>query len=157
MPARGLSPLEAAAVPVVLALLEAANLPTVGVQENLTAFIVARVGDEVVGCCGVESHGAYGLLRSLVVAPVHRGQGIAVTLVAHVLSLPQHAAYAGIYLLTTTARDFFPRFGFEVCPRGEAPEAIRASWEFRTGCPDIAVVMRLAGALKDVPGARCSR
>ncbi len=141
-----LSPLEPADVSSVFGLLDAANLPTVGVQENPSAFVVARVGDEIVGCCGVEIHGSHGLLRSLVVGPRHRGNGIARTLVEHVLSLPQHAGITGIYLLTTTARDFFPRFGFEVLPRGEAPEGIRASWEFRTGCPDTAVFMwRQAG------------
>jgi amino-acid N-acetyltransferase len=150
-----LKPLEPADVPSVLGLLDAASLPTVGVEETPSAFMVARVGDQVVGCCGVELHGSHGLIRSLVVASAHRGHGIANTLVEHALSLPQHAAIAEMYLLTTTARDFFPRFGFEVLPRSEAPEAIRASWEFRTGCPDTAVFMRRraadAFAARDVP------
>ena len=146
VPAPKLSPLDPADVPVVLVLLEAADLPTVGVQENPGAFVVARVGGEIVGCCGVELHGPYGLLRSLVVEPRHRGQGIAIALVEHVLSLPRHEALASTYLLTTTARNFFPRFGFEVCPRDEAPEEIRASWEFHRGCPDSATFMRRPGS-----------
>ncbi len=136
-----LAPLEPSDVPAVLALLEAASLPTSGVKENPSAFVAARIGDELVGCCGIEHHGAYRLLRSLVVDPRHRGRGIAKALVEHVLALPRQGATEGTYLLTTTARDFFPRLGFEVRPRDQAPEAIRASWEFRTGCPDTAVCM----------------
>lgn len=136
-----LAPLDPAEVPAVLALLEASGLPTEGIEENPTAFVVARLGDELVGCCGLEIHGAHGLLRSLVVDPRYRGRGIAKALVDHVLSLPRQQATEGTYLLTTTARDFFPRFGFEIRPRDHAPEAIRASWEFRAGCPDTAVCM----------------
>ncbi len=47
-----------------------------------------------------------------------------------------------VYLLTTTARDYFARRGFADCPREEAPAAIRESWEFRTGCPSTAAFMK---------------
>jgi amino-acid N-acetyltransferase len=137
-----LHPLELADVAVVLGLLESGGLPTVGIKENPGAFVVARIGEEIVGCGGVEIHGNDGLLRSIAVEPQHRKRGIANAIVEHLLGLPQHAGLASTYLLTTTASDFFPRFGFDLCPRGEAPEAIRASWEFRTGCPDTAVFMR---------------
>ena len=47
-----------------------------------------------------------------------------------------------VYLLTTTAHDYFARRGFADCARGEAPAAIRDSWEFRTGCPTSSSLMR---------------
>jgi amino-acid N-acetyltransferase len=140
-----LSQLGVADVPAVLELLKGSELPEIGVQENPGAFVVARKGHDIIGCCGVELHGTDGLLRSLVVAASHRGDGIATALVEHVLSLPEYSHLGSIYLLTTTARGFFPRFSFEVCPRDQAPAAIRASWEFRTGCPDSAVFMRRTG------------
>ena len=46
-----------------------------------------------------------------------------------------------LYLLTTTAEDFFPRFGFSRITRQEVPESVRASVEFRSACPASAVVM----------------
>ena len=49
-----------------------------------------------------------------------------------------------MYLLTTTAEDYFPRFGFEVIDRSEADERLKESAEFRGACPDSAVCMRLS-------------
>ena len=48
-----------------------------------------------------------------------------------------------MYLLTTTAADYFPRFGFEPIPREQADSRLQASEEFRGACPDSAVCMRL--------------
>jgi protein-tyrosine-phosphatase len=46
-----------------------------------------------------------------------------------------------IWLLTTTAPDFFERFGFRRSGREAAPEALRATPEFTTACPASATVM----------------
>jgi amino-acid N-acetyltransferase len=52
-----------------------------------------------------------------------------------------------VYLLTTTAEKYFPRFGFNRTARSAVPEAVKASAEFQGACPDTAVVMkRLVGA-----------
>jgi amino-acid N-acetyltransferase len=48
----------------------------------------------------------------------------------------------GLYLLTTTAPRYFERYGFQAVPRGEAPGEVRESWEYRTGCPETAVLMK---------------
>jgi amino-acid N-acetyltransferase len=47
-----------------------------------------------------------------------------------------------IYLLTTTAEHFFPRFGFARIPRADVAPTVRASEEFRGACPDSAIAMR---------------
>ena len=47
-----------------------------------------------------------------------------------------------VYLLTTTAPDWFPRFGFTVARREELPEVLNASEELRGACPSSAVAMR---------------
>ena len=47
-----------------------------------------------------------------------------------------------VYLLTTTAPDWFPRFGFTVTRREELPEVLDASEELRGACPGSAVAMR---------------
>jgi N-acetylglutamate synthase-like GNAT family acetyltransferase len=49
-----------------------------------------------------------------------------------------------IYLLTTTAEAWFPRFGFVRIARAAVPAALHASEEFRGACPDSAVVMHTA-------------
>jgi amino-acid N-acetyltransferase len=47
-----------------------------------------------------------------------------------------------VFLLTTTAERFFPRFGFEEIARDEVPASVQASVEFQSACPASAIVMR---------------
>jgi amino-acid N-acetyltransferase len=49
-----------------------------------------------------------------------------------------------VVLLTTTAEDFFLRFGFQPISRVEFPLAVQASVEFQEVCPDSATGMFLA-------------
>ena len=48
-----------------------------------------------------------------------------------------------LYLLTTTAEEYFPRYGFRRIPRESASPAARESVEFREACPASAVTMVL--------------
>jgi amino-acid N-acetyltransferase len=68
--------------------------------------------------------------------------GIATSLLRDAIARSMGERLSALFLLTTTAQSYFPRFGFEVFPRDRAPEGIRGSWEFRTGCPQTAVFMR---------------
>ena len=47
-----------------------------------------------------------------------------------------------VFLLTTTAERFFPKFGFEPVTRADVPASLKESVEFRSACPQTAVVMR---------------
>jgi amino-acid N-acetyltransferase len=47
-----------------------------------------------------------------------------------------------LYLLTTTAREFFADRGYAEVERTEPPEAIRATTEFADLCPSTAACMR---------------
>jgi amino-acid N-acetyltransferase len=137
--------IEAAAacdLPVILELLGGAELPIVGVEENLEGFVVARRDHRVIGCAGVEFHGPDGLLRSVAVAPIHQRRGTAAALVRYLAERCELSGVASLYLLTPTARDYFVPLGFTPCSRDEAPDGIRSSWEFRSGCPATAVLMR---------------
>jgi amino-acid N-acetyltransferase len=46
-----------------------------------------------------------------------------------------------LYLLTTTAEHYFPRFGFTEVGRDAVPQEIRDTLEFRSACPESAVAM----------------
>lgn len=128
----------------VLALLRAAELPETGVAETFRNFVVVRDDETVVAAAGLEVLGDCGLLRSVVVDPAFRGQGLAGLLVAGVLQLASHLDLRALYLLTTSARAFFLKHGFVDCPRAEAPPAVRESWEFRTGCPESSAFLKRA-------------
>ena len=51
-----------------------------------------------------------------------------------------------LYLLTTTAREYFLKLGFEVMERESAPPEIRHTAEFASLCPSTAVCMRMTFA-----------
>jgi amino-acid N-acetyltransferase len=126
----------------VVRLLEAAELPTAGLGPSLPDFLVAEESGRVVGAVGLEVYGDCALLRSAVVDPGRRGSGLGIDLVETLLRRATMRGVREIYLLTTTAEHFFPRFGFLPIPRGDVAPALRASEEFRGACPDSAIAMR---------------
>jgi amino-acid N-acetyltransferase len=126
-----------------LDLLGRAELTERDVAEGWGHYFVVREDDgRVVGVAGLEVHGEDGLLRSVAVDPDYRGQAIAARLVAAALERAALLKLRSLYLLTTTASRYFARHGFAECPREQAPPEIRASWEFRAGCPETAVFMK---------------
>jgi amino-acid N-acetyltransferase len=125
----------------VLALLEAADLPAGGVAESFTRFSVGEAEGRIVAAVGLERHGSSALLRSLVVEPGWRGRGAGNALVEDVLRRAQRDGLGSVYLLTTTAAEYFPRFGFRSLSRDEVPDEVRQSDEFAWFCPASAVVM----------------
>lgn len=129
-------------LPAVHRLLEARQLPLDGVDEHLDTMIVARTARGVVGAAAVELYADAALLRSVVVADADQGQGLGHRLTESALQIAGRHGANTVFLLTTTADGFFPRFGFEPIPRDEVPASVQASVEFQSACPASAVVMR---------------
>ena|SRR5687768_7421318 len=124
-------------------LLSSAGLPLDGVEDNFDDFIVAEEEERgIAGVIGVEKYGSAALLRSAAVFPDLRGSGIGGRLVRELLDRVSAQGVREIYLLTTTAEEYFPRFGFTRSSRDQVPEPVRASREFQGACPDTAVVLR---------------
>ena len=126
-----------------IALLEATGLPTAGVPRTLGDFLVADAEDGLAGAIGLERYGSAALLRSAAVRPGDQGTGIGGALVRAVLDRARDGGLREIYLLTTTAERWFPRFGFTPIERDQVPDAVRGSVEFREACPASAAVMRV--------------
>ena len=118
------------------ALLREAGLPV----DDLVAPMAVQLfgafdGDELVGVVGLEGAGNDALLRSLAVVDARRGDGYGRALVA---SAEREAARKGVrclYLLTTTAAEFFERLGYRRIARSDAPPAIAATPQFAALCP----------------------
>src|SRR5262245_24947103 len=126
-----------------LELLGRSELTQQDVSEGWGHYFVVREDDgRVVGVAGLELHGDFGLLRSVAVDEDYRGQGLAAALVEAVLQRSQHVGLRAVYLLTTTAHDYFARRGFQDVARDKAPAEIRESWEFKNGCPSTAAFMQ---------------
>ncbi len=96
----------------VLDLLERLGLPEAGLAEHASTVLVARADGRVVGTAALEVYGDEALLRSVGVEPEHQGAGLGGELTQEALSLARRLGVRRIYLLTTTAERFFPRFGF---------------------------------------------
>jgi amino-acid N-acetyltransferase len=127
----------------VRALLLAADLPIDGLAIGFpVGYAIARRGDVVVGCAGLEHYGRDGLLRSVAVTPSERGNGIGVALVQDRLRAAQTGGLDSVYLLTTTAPAFFRQLGFDPCERSGVPPAVGSSPEFASICPTSAACLR---------------
>jgi len=127
----------------IVALVSQAGLPIDGLAVHLDTAVVARRGDRVAACAALEIYPDGALLRSVAVAPEARGEGLGQQIVRAALDLARQKGTAAVYLLTTTAEDFFPRFGFRRVRRDDVPEGVRASIEFRSACPASATAMAL--------------
>lgn len=139
-------------------LLTESKLPTAGVAESLEHFIVATDNDALLGAIGLEVFGDTALLRSAVVDRGVRSTGLGSRLVLRILALASEVSVRDLYLLTTTAENYFPRFGFVRTTRDAVPERIRGSVEFQGACPASAIVMVAAverpGTTLQQPGRR---
>ena len=128
----------------VRALLTDAHLPLDGVDEQFgDGYAVAESAGKVIGAEGIETYEDAGLLRSAVVHDSWRGRGIGDALTRDRLDWARSRGLREVYLLTTTAADYFPRHGFARVDRASAPTAVQRSREFAEACPDTAVTMRL--------------
>jgi len=142
-PCLTLRPARPADRPAVEALLRGAGLPLDGIPSGLDGFLVATVddSDEPIGVGGLERYGSSALLRSTAVNPAWRSSGVGRALVNALLEETDRSGVRDVFLLTTTAEAYFPRFGFACVTREVVPEAVQESAEFRGACPDSAVVM----------------
>jgi amino-acid N-acetyltransferase len=122
-------------------LLASARLPLDGLPGDMAHFLVAEDAGRIVAAAGLEVYGGAALLRSVVVAPSHRGTGLGGQLSDRALSMARDLGIHDVYLLTDTAEGFFHRRGFAVVSRADVPRSVQASVEFATACPASATVM----------------
>jgi len=118
------------------------HLPSEGIAALLNGFLVAESNAHIVGVVGLEACGEYALLRSTAVSPDWRGRGVGRRLVERAVARAESQGIRALYLLTTTAEQFFPRFGFGAVDRQSMPPSIQGSIEFQSACPASAIAMR---------------
>jgi amino-acid N-acetyltransferase len=128
---------------VVLELLRRAQLPVADLEAGSRAdLIVALDGSQVVGAVGVETYGADALLRSLVVGPAWRGQGIGDALVHAAENKARDVGARALWLLTTNAAGYFVQRGYVAQDRVSAPANLQACTQFTSSCPSSAACLR---------------
>lgn len=128
----------------VRALLRAASLPEdVGPAWFPRDTVVATDGARIIGAAAFERAGDDALLRSVVVAPGHRGHGLGERLTRDRLAAMRRAGLRGAYLLTTDAAAFFERLGFAAVERTGVPAPLQALGQFASLCPASARCLHL--------------
>ena len=126
---------------IALGLLQSAGLPRDGLSDRRIVLAVAEVNGEIAGVAGLERYGTSALLRSVAVSPTQRGRRVAQRLVDRLLAEARSDHVHDVYLRTTTAEGYFPRFGFAPIGAESVPEPVRESVEFQGACPGSAVTM----------------
>lgn len=128
------TPLDAASLGGLAALLTAAGLPVSDLAEPGRVFFQFDDG-ALAGFGGIEGDGPDRLLRSLVVPADRRGQGLGSAMLAALETRARGLDVARLHLLTTTAAQFFAANGYAAADRARAPASIAASREFTALCP----------------------
>ncbi|MFI4967161.1 MAG: arsenic resistance N-acetyltransferase ArsN2 [Gammaproteobacteria bacterium] len=124
------------------AMLQMSELPTQDLSPKMLAdFLVAREDGVLVGVAGLERYVKAGLLRSVVVDKALRGTGMGKRLVFTMEDRARGRGLKQLYLLTSTAEEFFLYLGYRPLDRLDAPSGIRHSQQFRDLCPASATFM----------------
>lgn len=118
--------------------LESAALPTDDLSSEPFRYFTAK--DQAWGGIGA---GPDALVRSIVVHPSARGQGLGASVASGLISHARQTGAERLWLLTTNASPFFAKLGWRVADRVEAPRAIAQSRQFSGLCPASATLMTL--------------
>ena len=123
------------------AALTEAHLPTDDIEDHGRFFRAQSTDGRAVGYLGFERCGDDFLLRSVVVLPDHRGQGLGSVLVERAVAGLDQAG--DVFLATTSAAAFFERLGFSEVLRDSVPAAVLATRQLSSICPSSATIMKL--------------
>jgi amino-acid N-acetyltransferase len=129
-------------LPYIETLLTKNDLPSQDIGSKPECFYIGYDGDDRVGIAGIEVHGTDGLLRSVVIEDSARGNGYGTALCDGLEDEASAANVTTLYLLTTTAADFFADRGYEEIERTGAPAAIQRTAEFDDFCPTTATCLK---------------
>jgi amino-acid N-acetyltransferase len=117
-------------------LLSVCELPTADIAASGPAmFFGCHADSGLVGVVGLEVYGTVALLRSLAVAPAHRKGGLGKALASFAEARAAELGVRSLYLLTTTAQEYFAQLGYSLLSRDDAPASIKATAQFTGLCP----------------------
>ena len=122
-------------------LLKANNLPVSDLTPEIKKFILLE-NDEIIGTGGLETYGKMGLIRSVSVADTHKGKGYGKLITKALENAAKGLDINDLYLLTTTAKDFFTKMNYMLVNRADVPQDIQQTQQFSSLCPSTATIMK---------------
>nr|MCU0326872.1 arsenic resistance N-acetyltransferase ArsN2 [Spirosomataceae bacterium] len=111
------------------------------IDENVELFGIFE-DNKLIATAGLEKYGSIGLLRSVSTMPEVRGKGFGKIITTETENYALRNGVSAMYLLTTTAKDFFMKDGYALVNREEVPDEIRQTKQFSGICPSSATIMR---------------
>mgnify|MGYP001397131873 CR=1 FL=1 len=126
----------------VSALLSENGLPVDDLKDDKVELWCECSSGRVDGAIGIERYGQHALIRSLVIAPGGRGQGLGTRLLEKLEARSRDGDIRYLFLLTETAQHFFRRRGYVEFNRDNVPEDIRQTAQFSGLCAASATLMR---------------
>jgi len=124
----------------VISLLEQNDLPVSDLDDTKILYALID-GPDVIGTGGLEFFHECALLRSLSVKKDCQGKGLGKLITRQLEQVSRAKGIKNIYLLTTTAEDFFGKEGYRVIDRAEAPLSIKNTSQFSTICSSTGILM----------------
>jgi amino-acid N-acetyltransferase len=122
-------------------LLQQHHLPVSDIDEDKVLYLL-KAAERTIGTVGLEIFENCALLRSVSVLKQEQGKGYGKYISEEIEKYVKDAGINCLYLLTTTAKDFFDKQGYCAISREDAPAAIQQTAEFTALCPSSAVVMK---------------
>ncbi len=124
-----------------IAILQQQDLPTSDIDEDKLLYLLMN-NENPVGTAGLEIFEDCALLRSVSVTKEEQGKGYGKLINEAIEKYAKDSGINCLYLLTTTAKDFFDKQGYCIIKREESPQAIQQTVEFASLCPSAAVVIK---------------
>ena len=126
---------------VAIELLQTHKLPVSDIDDDKLLYVLFE-GEKAIGTVGLEIFDNCALLRSVSILKGEQGKGYGIIMNNEIEKFAKEGGINCMYLLTTTAKDFFDKQGYCAINRDEAPQAIKATAEFTSLCPSSAVLMK---------------
>jgi amino-acid N-acetyltransferase len=122
-------------------LLRKNNLPTEDINAGTQLFVVEQ-NDRVLATVAVEYDYHDALLRSLSVSEEKRNSGVGQQLVDFIENYVKKQGVETVFLLTTTAANFFLKRGYAILDRSNVPEFIKNTKEYSVICASSSTLMK---------------
>lgn len=123
-------------------LVDLCQLPSDDLYNPALQFFGIKRAGKLIAVIGLESYESVALLRSLAVLPDYRGLGLARSLVSFMEAQAAQQGVQELYLLTTTASNFFRALAYQLTERSKAPDCIQQTAQLIGLCPASALLLR---------------
>lgn len=119
-------------------LLHDENLPTEDLKTAGINFYGIRNNNRLIASGALQIYGTNAILRSVAVAKEFKQQGLGKQLTKFLEDTARTNGINQLFLLTTTAADYFQGRGYLSIERSDCPKEIQLSAEFSSLCPSTA-------------------